>query len=145
MSVSQLARPRGSLRQWLLGASVVAVLAGYGVLLMAYAWLADLDRRDAHRQLGSEILALVEQERSLPAESSLSGVDAWIEDSGQRRSLFRALDRRRDRPPSALVRLQQRAPGQPAGPGFTRAVAISPAACPWGRGRPGFPCISCRM
>jgi len=116
LSVSQLARPRGSLRQWLLGASVVAVLAGYGVLLMAYAWLADLDRRDAHRQLGSEILALVEQERSLPSGSSLSGVDAWIEDSGRQRSLFRALDRRRDRPPLAIVRLQQRAPGQPAGP-----------------------------
>jgi signal transduction histidine kinase len=99
---------------------------------MAYAWLADLDRRDAHRQLGSEILVLVEQERSLPAGSSLSGVDAWIEDSGRQRSLFRALDRRRDRPPLAIVRLQQRAPGQPAGPWVYQGRSYLSSSLPLG-------------
>ena len=92
--VSLLARPRGSLRQWLLGASVIAVLAGYGVLVMAYAWLADLDRREAHRQMASQLLALVHQQGALPAELPLTGVDAWIvEGSGGIRPLFSALDR----------------------------------------------------
>ena len=57
LSVFLLARPHGSLRQWLLGASVIAVLAGYGVLIMAYGWLADLDRREAHRQVAGHGVA----------------------------------------------------------------------------------------
>jgi len=109
LSVSLLARPHGSLRQWLLGASVIAVLAGYGVQLMAYGWLADLDRREAHRQVARQLLALVEQEGALPAEVSLSGVNAWIEGSGGTRPLVRALDPSRvPLPPLALVRRQQR-------------------------------------
>ena len=106
--VSLLTRPRGSLRQWLLGASVIAVLAGYGVLLMAYGWLADLDRREAHRQMASQLLALVEQQGAMPAELSLSGVDAWIQGSGGTRPLVRALDRSLVLlPPPALVLRQQ--------------------------------------
>ena len=108
MSVSLLARPQGSLRQWLLGASVVAVLAGYGVLLLAYGWLADLDRREAHRQMASQLLALVEQEGVLPADASLSGANAWIETPGRPRPLFRSMDRIHALPPLDLVRRQQR-------------------------------------
>lgn len=94
LSVFLLARPRGSLRQWLLGASVIAVLAGYGVLFLAYGWLADLDRREAHREKASRLLALVQQQGALPAKLSLSGVEAWIvEGSGGTRPLLRALDR----------------------------------------------------
>ena len=109
MFVSLLARPRGSLRQWLLGASVIAVLAGYGVLVMAYGWLADLDRREAHRQMAIKVLALVEEQGALPAAVSFSGVDAWIEGRGGIRPLVRALGRSRVQlPPLALVRRQQR-------------------------------------
>ena len=107
LSVSLIARPHGSLRQWLLGASVIAVLAGYGVLLLAYGWLADLDRREAHRQLASQLLSLVEQERALPADATLSGVDAWIEASGQIRPLFRSMGSSQVLPPLAVVRRQQ--------------------------------------
>ena len=108
LSVSLLVRPRGSLRQWLLGAIVIAVLAGYGVLIVAYGWLANLDRREAHRQMASQVLTLVEQERGLPSEVSLSGVDAWIEASGRTKTLFRAMARSHALPPLALVRRQQR-------------------------------------
>ena len=106
LSVSLLARPRGSLRQWLLGASVIAVLAGYGVLLLAYGWLADLDRREAHREKASQLLDLVQQQGALPAKLSLSGVEAWIvEGSGG----TRALDRSPVRLPfQALVQRRQR-------------------------------------
>jgi hypothetical protein len=79
----------------LLGASVIAVLAGYGVLLMAYGWLADLDRREAHRQVAGQLHALVEQQEAPAAELSFSGVDAWIEGSSGIRPLARALDRSR--------------------------------------------------
>jgi two-component system OmpR family sensor kinase len=108
LPVSLLARPQGSLRQWLLGASVIAVLAGYGVLLIAYGWLADLDRKEAHRQVASQLLALVEHEGVLPADPSLSGVNAWVEASGRSRPLFRAMDRSHQLPPLELVRRQQR-------------------------------------
>ncbi len=110
LSVYLLARPRGSLRQWLLGASVIAVLAGYGVLVMAYGWLADLDRREAHRQMASQLLALVHQQGALPAELPPSGVDAWIvEGSGAIRPLFSALDRSPVLLPlQALVQRRQR-------------------------------------
>lgn len=115
MSVSLLARPHGSLRQWLLGASVIAVLVGYGVLLVAYGWLADLDRKEAHRQIASQLLELVQQ-GALPADLSLSGVNAWMEGSGGTRPLVRALNPSPVLlPPQALVRHQQR--GNPvAGP-----------------------------
>jgi hypothetical protein len=73
---------------------VIAVLAGYGVLLLAYGWLADLDRREAHREMASQLLALVQQQGALPAKLSLSGVEAWIvEGSGGTRPLLRVLDR----------------------------------------------------
>lgn len=110
LSVSLLARPRGSLRQWLLGASVIAVLAGYGVLLMAYGWLADLDRREAHMQMASQLLALVQQQGALPDELSLSGVDAWIvEGSGGTRPMLHTLDRSPVLLPlQALVQRRQR-------------------------------------
>ncbi|MCX5956753.1 MAG: HAMP domain-containing sensor histidine kinase [Cyanobacteria bacterium] len=138
MFVSLLARPRGSLRQWLLGASVIAVLAGYGVLLMAYGWLADLDRREAHRQMASQLLALVQQQGALPAELSLSGVDAWIvEGSGAIRPLVRALDRSPVLlPPPALVRRQQR--GVPlAGPWNYGEQSYLSSATPLGSKPPG--------
>ncbi len=78
MLLSLLARPRGSLRRWLLGASVVAVLAGYGVLLLAYGWLADLDRREAHRLIESRLLAELARGGSIQGESAVSGAMAWV-------------------------------------------------------------------
>ena len=73
-----LARPRGSLRRWLLGASVVAVLAGYGVLLLAYGWLSDLDRREAHRQLEAVLLAELARGGRLEDLSRAHGAVAWV-------------------------------------------------------------------
>ncbi|MFM7268536.1 MAG: hypothetical protein ACKOZT_08120, partial [Cyanobium sp.] len=83
MAVTQLSRPRGSLRQWLLGAGVVAVLAGYGVLLLASAWLADLDRREAHRQISGRLLALAARPATLAVAATAAGVAVWIEPQRQ--------------------------------------------------------------
>jgi hypothetical protein len=133
LSVFLLARPRGSLRQWLLGASVIAVLAGYGVLLLAYGWLADLDRREAHREMASRLLALVQQQGALPAELSLSGVDAWIvEGSGGTRPLLRALDRSPVLPPLQVL-VQRRQRGVPvAGPWDYEGQSYLSSATPLG-------------
>ena len=137
MSVFLLARPHGSLRQWLLGASVIAVLAGYGVLIMAYGWLADLDRREAHRQVAGQLHALVEQQEAPAAELSSSGVDAWIEGSSGVRPLARALNRSRGlMPPLALVRRRQR--GVPvAGPWDYEGHSYISSSTPVGSKRTG--------
>jgi two-component system OmpR family sensor kinase len=137
LSVLLLARPHGSLRRWLLGASVIAVLAGYGVLLMAYGWLADLDRREAHRQVAGQLHALVEQQEAPAAELSFSGVDAWIEGSSGIRPLARALDRSRGlMPPLALVRRLQR--GVPvAGPWNYEGHSYISSSTPVGSKRAG--------
>jgi signal transduction histidine kinase len=63
----------------LLGASVIAVLAGYGVFLLAYGWLSDQDRREAHRQLEGRLLAVVERGGPFSQEGLASGVVAWVE------------------------------------------------------------------
>lgn len=78
MIPSLLARPRGSLRRWLLGASVVAVLAGYGVLLLAYGWLSDLDRREAHRRLEVALLAELARGGRIEELSRAHGAVAWV-------------------------------------------------------------------
>lgn len=79
LAVSQLTRPRGSLRQWLLGASLVAVLAGYGVLLLAYAWLSEQDRKEAHQQIADRLVDLVKRGDSLASDTAVNGVVAWLE------------------------------------------------------------------
>ena len=146
LSVFLLARPRGSLRQWLLGASVIAVLAGYGVLFLAYGWLADLDRREAHREMASQLLALVQQQGALPAKLSLSGVEAWIvEGSGGTRPLLRVLDRGPFLLPlQALCNAGSGASGWLA-PGTTGGTAISRAPRPWASSRRQGFSMSCRM
>lgn len=106
LAVSQLTRPRGSLRQWLLGASLIAVLAGYGVLLLAYAWLSELDRKESHRQLTSRLVALVERGDTLAGDASLSGVVSWLETDGRPAPLAPAGVRDSSLPPLALVRRQ---------------------------------------
>ena len=73
-----LARPRQSLRHWLLTASVTAVLAGYGVLLLTYGWLSALDRREAHTQLVTRVEALALRGELLPSAFFGSDVVAWI-------------------------------------------------------------------
>lgn len=72
------ARPSGSLRQWLLGASVLAVLAGYGLILLAYGWLADLDRREDHRRLGERLVAQVAAGGVINAGPGGAEIRAWI-------------------------------------------------------------------
>jgi len=74
---SLVARPQVSLRRWILGASVTAVLAGYGVLLLAYSWLADLDRREAHHQLEGRLLAEAQAGHLTMAEMA-PGTVAWV-------------------------------------------------------------------
>ena len=115
MSIPLLARPHGSLRQWLLSGSLIAVLAGYGVLLLAYGWLAEFDRREAHRQVASQLLAWVEKEGAQPGHASLIGVNAWIETSAGTQPLARAMNRSHGLPPLAMMRRQQRG-GVVAGP-----------------------------
>ncbi len=146
LSVSLLARPRGSLRQWLLGASVIAVLAGYRVLLLAYAWLADLDRREAHREMASRLLALVQQQGALPAKLSLSGVEAWIvEGSGGTRPLLRALDAALSCCPSRPWCSAGSGASRWLAPGTTGGKAISRAPRPWAPSRRQGFSMSCRM
>jgi two-component system OmpR family sensor kinase len=78
-----LVRSRPSLRQGLLGASVIAVLAGYGVMLLALAWLSDRDRREAHRQLGDQIAAVVQRGGSLAPEVAGGELRVWMEAGGR--------------------------------------------------------------
>jgi signal transduction histidine kinase len=99
----------------LLSGSLIAVLAGYGVLLLAYGWLAEFDRREAHRQVASQLLAWVEKEGAQPGHASLIGVNAWIETSAGTQPLARAMNRSHGLPPLAMMRRQQRG-GVVAGP-----------------------------
>lgn len=57
---------------------MVAVLAGYGVLLLAYGWLSDLDRREAHRQLEAALLAELSRGGRLEDLSRAHGAVAWV-------------------------------------------------------------------
>jgi len=74
---------RPSLRQGLLGASVIAVLAGYGVMLLALAWLSDRDRRTTHRQLGEQMAQVVMRGGSLAPEVASGDLRVWIEADGR--------------------------------------------------------------
>jgi len=66
-SLLRRARPRPSIRQWLLGASLLAVLGGYGALFATQSLLAARERRGAHLQT---LARLAEQ---LPAAVGLAG------------------------------------------------------------------------
>lgn len=57
---------------------MVAVLAGYGVLLLAYGWLSDFDRREAHRRLESVLLAELVRGGRLEDLSRAHGAVAWV-------------------------------------------------------------------
>ncbi len=115
LAVTQLSRPRGSLRQWLLGAGVVAVLAGYGVLLLANAWLAELDRREVHRQIGGRLLALAARPESLAVAASAAGVAVWIEPQRLGSGAAAAAPRGGVLPPLSVVRRHTAGPAV-AGP-----------------------------
>ncbi len=66
-SLLRRARPRPSIRQWLLGASLLAVLGGYGALFATQSLLAVRERRGAHLQT---LARLAEQ---LPAAAGVAG------------------------------------------------------------------------
>lgn len=106
-----LERARPSLRQGLLGASVIAVLAGYGVMLLALAWLSDRDRREAHRQLGDQIVAVVQRGGSLASEVAGGELRVWIETGG--------------RPPRPLVAPPPLAPGPEAAIAADRQLLLA--------------------
>ena len=56
-----------SLRLWLQSSSLIAVLAGYGVLLAAGSWITQLDRLQSHRQL---VLSISRELARRPADHS---------------------------------------------------------------------------
>jgi signal transduction histidine kinase len=71
-----------SLRLWLQSSSLIAVLAGYGVLLAVGSWITQLDRLQSHRQLVLSISR--ELARRRPADHSFQvlpvlGVEVLLE------------------------------------------------------------------
>ncbi len=73
-----------SLRYWLQSSALIAVLAGYGLLLAVGAGLLELERRQAHSQLVAALLNSLNS--ASPAESELAlaryrplGIAAWLE------------------------------------------------------------------
>ncbi len=63
ISLLAWARPRPSIRQWLLGSSLLAVLGGYGALFATESVLAARERRATHLQT---LTTLAQQLRDLP-------------------------------------------------------------------------------
>ena len=76
-------RPR-SLRLWLQSSTLVAVLAGYGLLLAVGAGLMALERRQAHSQLVEALAASLRSGSAVENEQALAryrplGIQAWLE------------------------------------------------------------------
>jgi two-component system OmpR family sensor kinase len=76
-------RPR-SLRLWLQSSTLVAVLAGYGLLLAVGAGLMALERRQAHSQLVEALAASLRSGSAAESEQALAryrplGIQAWLE------------------------------------------------------------------
>jgi two-component system, OmpR family, sensor kinase len=76
-------RPR-SLRLWLQSSTLVAVLAGYGLLLAVGAGLMALERRQAHSQLVEALVASLRNGNAAESEQALAryrplGIQAWLE------------------------------------------------------------------
>lgn len=78
-----------SLRHRLLSSSILAVLSGYGVLLIAFTLIASHDRREAHRTLVGSVLQILQSQEGgilpLPAMSRRlaqlvsPGLLVWVE------------------------------------------------------------------
>ncbi len=73
---------RRSLRRALQSSTLIAVLAGYGLLMAAGAGLSVLERRQAHRQLVSDLLdglASGNERSDALGRHQLFGLTAWLE------------------------------------------------------------------
>jgi len=92
----------------LLGASLIAVLAGYGVLLLAYAWLSELDRKEAHLQITSRLVTLVDRGGIPAGDASVNGVVAWLESDGHPAPLSPVVFQDSSLPSLAFVHRQPR-------------------------------------
>jgi two-component system, OmpR family, sensor kinase len=73
-----------SLRLWLQSSTLVAVLAGYGLLLVVGAGLMTLERRQAHNQLVEALVASLRNGTAAEGEQALAryrplGIQAWLE------------------------------------------------------------------
>lgn len=73
-----------SLRLWLQSSTLIAVLAGYGLLLAVGAGLLELERRQAHSQLVETLVASLGEGSAAEAEAALAryrplGIAAWLE------------------------------------------------------------------
>lgn len=78
--------PPRSLRLWIHSSSLLAILAGYALLLVVGAGLTALERRQTHRQLVEELSDQIKTNRWTVQSSgklSLLGVNVWTE-SGYR-------------------------------------------------------------
>ena len=73
---------RRSLRRALQSSTLIAVLAGYGLLMVAGAGLTVLERRQAHRQLVADLvdgLASGVEHRDVLGRHQLFGLTVWLE------------------------------------------------------------------
>jgi hypothetical protein len=73
-----------SLRLWLQSSTLIAVLAGYGLLLAVGAGLLELERRQAHSQLVTTLASSVGEGTPAEADAALAryrplGIAAWLE------------------------------------------------------------------
>jgi len=73
-----------SLRLWLQSSTLIAVLAGYGLLLAVGAGLMELERRQAHSQLVDTLATSLGDGSSAEGEAALArylplGIAAWLE------------------------------------------------------------------
>jgi two-component system OmpR family sensor kinase len=83
-----------SLRLWLQSSTLIAVLAGYGLLLAVGAGLMELERRQAHLQLVDTLAASVGNGGAKEADANLTryrplGITAWLEPPQPARTLQR--------------------------------------------------------
>jgi signal transduction histidine kinase len=73
-----------SLRLWLQSSTLIAVLAGYGLLLAVGAGLLELERRQAHLQLVTTLASSLGEGTPAEADAALAryrplGIAAWLE------------------------------------------------------------------
>ena len=73
-----------SLRYWLQSSTLIAVLAGYGLLLAVGAGLLELERRQAHSQLVEALANSLNSGSAAASEQALArsrplGINAWLE------------------------------------------------------------------
>ena len=131
-SLLRRARPRPSIRQWLLGASLLAVLGGYGALVATQSLLAARERRDAHLQTLAALDPLLPELATVPAPAGLKrSAGAFVVAP----TLLVWLERHPDGLPVPLSRLSPEFP-LPQGRSFLGLMAeLSARAAPSERGR----------